>query len=604
MGKKYGKIMFRMPFRSIRSTMLFSFSAFIVMTLFAYAMISLHFTEKTVLHNSIDYTSRLMKQINGDIDSYIDYMENISSMVVNSSEVQRYMFHRPQETDSMYQQILTQFNTVVETRQDISNIGVISLNGESIINNGQDILNPNIALEDVDWYLDALEEEGTQLSSSHVQNVIKDNYKWVVTLSRGIINPFSGEKAGVFFIDLNYKVIKDLCENNDWEPNHYLFITDENGRIIYHPKQQLLYSDLREERIQEVLECKSNYFLTDEGEKSQLYTISKSEKTGWYVVGVSALADFMKEKDDAERLYLLTAVLLLFLALLLAVFLSAAITRPIKKLKLSMGQVEKGNFENASIEVRDVNEIGSLSNSFNIMTYRIQQLMEQNIQEQEQKRTSELKALQAQINPHFLYNTLDSIIWMAEGNKNQEVVIMTSSLAKLLRQSISNENELVPLGKEVEYTVSYLTIQKMRYRDKMDFEIQMEDEIKQVSIIKLILQPIVENAIYHGIKYKEGKGLILIKGYEMGEDAIIEVCDNGIGMKPETLAQIWEGKKEEGENGVGVMNVQMRLKLYYGENYGISFSSEYESGTKVTIRIPKRKLHTGGKNREGNQERL
>ena len=233
------------------------------------------------------------------------------------------------------------------------------------------------------------------------------------------------------------------------------------------------------------------------------------------------------------------------------------------------------------------NEIGSLTTSFNVMTHRIEELMEQNVHEQEQKRKSELKALQSQINPHFLYNTLDSIIWMAEGKKNEDVVLMTASLARLLRQSISNEDETVSIGQEIQYAKSYLTIQKMRYKDKLEFEIQVDPSINSVHIVKLVLQPLIENAIYHGLKYKESKGMILVKGYPKGQNAVLEITDDGVGMEQETLEHIFEKHKVNyHSNGVGVYNVQQRLSLYYGKDYGLSYQSEKGSGTTVTIVIP------------------
>ena len=213
--------------------------------------------------------------------------------------------------------------------------------------------------------------------------------------------------------------------------------------------------------------------------------------------------------------------------------------------------------------------------------------MEQNVKEQEAKRKSELKALQSQINPHFLYNTLDSIIWMAEGRKYEEVVLMTASLARLLRQSISNEDEVVPLAREVEYAKGYLTIQKMRYKDKLEFEINVEPSILNIPLIKLVLQPIIENAIYHGLKYKESKGLLQVKGFMKDGNAVLQVIDNGVGMDEETLAHIYDKHKVNyHSNGVGVYNVQKRLQLYYGESYGITYESEKGVGTTATITIP------------------
>lgn len=578
------------PFKSIRTSMIFWFSLLIVITLLVFSITSLNYTESTVMENSIDYTTRLVRQLNRDMDSYIDYMENISYLVANGGDVTAYLFGKQNQEENiqLYNRIITQFNTVVETREDISNIAVVTQEGRYIINGGEDCLNENILLQDVEWYTRALEVDESILTASHVQHVIQNNYKWVVTLSKGIVNPATGESEAVFFIDLNYKLLKDLCENNSLANNSYVFIIDESGKIIYHPKQQLLYSGLTEEKISEVLACESNYFVSREENASKLYTVATSEKTGWRIVGVADFSELMKNQKETQRLYLFTAAVILLAAILLATLLASSVTKPIKLLKDSMKEVEKGNFEKANVTLQQDNEIGSLGNSFNLMTDRIQQLMEQNTAVQEQKRRSELKALRSQINPHFLYNTLDSIIWMAEGEKNKEVVLMTAALARLLRQSISNENERIPIAKEIEYTRSYLIIQQMRYKDKLEYEINVEPDIMGEAIINLILQPLVENAIYHGIKYKGSKGKILIKGWGEEDKILIQVCDNGIGMEQEALVNIIDKSREiEGKNGVGIYNVHTRLLLYYGEAYGLQFESIPGEGTIVTVTIPR-----------------
>ena len=577
-------------FKSVKTTMLILFSLLIVITMFIFLLVSLNYKERTVVENSTEYTSRLTSQVNRDIDSYIDYMKNISSMIIRGGDVQKYLFtvQTKEEEQETYDRIITQFNTVVETRQDISNIGVVTRDGRYIINDGTDRLNENISLEDVDWYDKALCGRESVLTSSHVQHMIRNNYQWVVTLSKGIENPVTKKNEGVFFIDLNYRLLKDLCENNSPAASSYVFIMDGEGKIIYHPKQQLLYNGLKEEITDEVLRCGQGHFITREGNESRLYTVSVSDKTGWRVVGVTQLSELMKNKKEMQGTYVLMAVLLLGAAMVLSMFFATAITRPIKELRDSMKEVEKGNLDNVNVAVSSQTEIGSLENSFNLMTSQIRQLMEQNIYEQEQKRQSELKALRSQINPHFLYNTLDSIIWMAEGGKNKEVVRMTAALARLLRQSISNDNELISIEKEIDYAGSYLTIQKMRYRDKLEYEIEVDEEIKHKEIINLILQPLVENAIYHGIKYRGSKGLVRITGRGEGDKIILTVSDNGIGMDETALEEIFDrSKAREGNNGVGVYNVQTRIQLYYGTEYGLHFESRLGEGTQVTVTIPK-----------------
>jgi len=577
-----------MRFRSIRTSIIFSFALLIVFALMTFLLISLRYTQNTVLENSTEYTSQLIGQVNNDIDSYITYMENISSIVANNSDVRSYLFTEQLEEQGsleLRERITSIFKTITDTREDITNIALLPLKREALVNDGYSELNPFISVSDLSWYQEAEAAQGQSvLSSSHVQNAIEGSYDWVVTLSRSITRSGDSKAEGIFFVDLNYKAISDLCEKISLGNKGYIYILDKKGSIVYHPQQQLIYSGMKSELISEVMETSESSFLTED---ERLYTISKSERTGWIVVGVSYLPELLEEAQKAQAIYLVIALALFAVALSLAFLLSDEITKPIKALEISMKEVEKGNFDNAALEVRDANEIGRLSRNFNLMTEEIKKLMEQSAREEQAKRRSELKALQAQINPHFLYNTLDSIIWMAEWGKTQEVVNITASLAKLLRRSISNEQELVTIEEEVAYTKEYLTIQKMRYKDKLEYDIILEPEICQERVIKLILQPVVENAIYHGIKYKEGKGLIQIRGYREGDCIILQVEDDGKGMDPETLAHIFEKHtRDTKSNGVGLNNVRERIQLYYGAEYGISFSSSLGEGTVATITLP------------------
>lgn len=585
--------------------MLFSFSSLIVISLFLFLLISLNYTEDTVLDNSIDYTTQLIEQVNSQIDSYISYMENITILLTGNEQVNEYLFKKKisnEEEERLKSSILTQFNTIVESREDIYNIAIISNNGRYILNDGSDELNTNITLTDLEWFTKTISNsEGTTLSSSHVQNLIDNNYKWVVTLSKNLRNPYTDEASGIFFIDLNYNIISDLCESNSMGEKGYIFILDQEGNIIYHPQQQLLYSGLKTEKIQEVMDSRNNHFVTKESQ-SKLYTISTSNMTGWTIVGVEHISELMKNRTQTQVIYILIASLLLIAVIIISVIISNAITRPIKILKNSMKEVEQGHFESASIEHIVDNEIGSLSKAFNIMITEIQNLMKKNIYEQKQKRKNELRALQAQINPHFLYNTLDSIIWMVEGNKTKEVVIMTSALAKLLRQSISNENEVMTIEQEISYIQSYLTIQQMRYKDKLEYEIKFQEELYDEEILKLVIQPIIENAIYHGIKYKETKGLLQVLGYSHGDDIVIKVIDNGIGMSEKVIYKIFnEHNANYQSNGVGIYNVQMRLKLHYGNNYGITYESKTGVGTTATITVPKKFIQEKNSDNSGKE---
>ena len=599
--KKKG-IAARLPvkFKSIQSSIFCAVSILVLSAVLAVTVVSLRYTNSSIYENSVMYTQTIIGQLNQNIDSYISYMDNIASLVAGSGDAYKYLYSESgidalslKEYNQCRQRLTEQFKTILKGRSDIRNIGIVRRENESssLFNNGMSTRNQNLKLDTQHWYADAVGKyDHYNLTSSHVQNVISGERLWVITLSRGIRNyTGEGDSDGVVFIDLNYSAISELCTQNSVGTKGYVFILDQDGNIVYHPQQQQLYNELQTENISLIMNAKTDVVTAGKGDDEKIYALSHSETTGWTIVGCMNMSELLKNSRKARSIYVLVALGLIAVALVISSEIARNITFPIQKLRDSMKRVQKGDFSAAEIEVYSDNEIGSLTRSFNVMTHKIQDLMAQNIQEQEQKRKIELKALQSQINPHFLYNTLDSIIWMAEGKKNEEVVLMTASLARLLRQSISIENELVTIGQEVEYVRSYLTIQKMRYKDKLEFEINVDPRITHAKIIRLVLQPIVENAIYHGLKYKESKGMLKVHGYELGERIIIDITDDGVGMDEETLKHIYDKHKVNyHSNGVGVYNVQQRLVLYYGKEYGIIYHSEKGKGTTATVVIPKK----------------
>ena len=581
-------------FRSIQNTIFVLTASLVLFAVITVTVISLNFTRSSIFENTVTYNRQLTGQVNADIDSYISYMENISSMLAENLDVKKYLFGEGEEADEAGVQLLSQFSTVLSSREDIYNLGILQKNGKALLNEGKSRLNTYVDMEKQEWYRRAVENRDSfYLSSAHVQHMIQGERPWVITLSRYIPDPMNKE-GGVLFVDLNYSAIRKLCDDSSVGKKGYIFILDEDGNIVYHPQQQQLYNELQTEYIDEVMNCQTDVLNMGDGDSARLYTISRSDTTGWTVVSCSYISELLKKSEEAQIIYMLMAVVLVAIALLISSFMAKSITQPILKLQSSMALIQKGDFRAGNVEVESRNEIGSLTETFNVMTLRIQELMEQNINEQKAKRKSEMKALQSQINPHFLYNTLDSIIWMAESGKNEEVVLMTASLARLLRQNISNEEEEISIFDEVEYCRNYLTIQKMRYKDKLEFRIDVAPEITSCQIIKLVLQPLIENAIYHGLKYKESKGLLELIGYAAGEDIIFEIRDNGVGMDEETLNHIFERHTVNyRSNGVGVYNVERRIKLTYGQEYGITYKSRSGEGTVARVCIPKerRDLH-------------
>jgi two-component system sensor histidine kinase YesM len=272
--------------------------------------------------------------------------------------------------------------------------------------------------------------------------------------------------------------------------------------------------------------------------------------------------------------------------------ISATIYRPIKKLHDVTTTITKNDLQ-ALVNSDNVDEITDLGNNFNIMIGRIRELLNAKVKEQENLKKAELKALQAQINPHFLYNTLDTIVWMAEANKTDQVIEIVRALSSFFRIALSKGKDWISIRQEIEHVRSYLAIQKMRYRDILDYKIEVDEGLLDGTILKLTLQPLVENALYHGIKNKRNGGTIVVRAQSVGPDLVrLEVQDDGVGFSPHKLAQIREMLNDDAgeislkEGGFGLENVNKRIKLYYGKQYGLHVQSEYLGGTQVVARIP------------------
>ena len=280
-------------------------------------------------------------------------------------------------------------------------------------------------------------------------------------------------------------------------------------------------------------------------------------------------------------------VFTLFFSTLAQRSLSRAIHTPIHRLETFAGALAGGDLQ-ARVPETSVTELQELTKSLNTMAGRLQDLIDENNREQENLKKSELRALQAQINPHFLYNTLDAIVWLAEAGQSGEVIHITRALSDFFRISLSQGKDWIPLSEEIKHLTGYLTIQKIRYRDILDYEISIPDELCHVQVLKLLLQPLVENAIYHGVKHKRGRGLVSVTGEVENGRLILSVRDNGAGMTPERLRQVREGlSKDSGDSaGYGLFNVNKRIQLYYNQPQGVEIRSEEKMGTTVSLRVP------------------
>jgi two-component system, sensor histidine kinase YesM len=580
-------------FGTLESRIYIIFTLMMFAAIFIMQLVFFRFTINTVRNSTLENNHTLLRQLVTQIDSYITGMERISEAVVNDPEIQKYLENGGNGDSDSSVHLQEKLNHYIQARDDISDILVVGHNGSIISGDPEALINPWSPIQEKSWYVEAVQEDGqTVVSSSYVQNLIVGRYSWVVSLSREIFSEETGESLGVLLVDLKFNRIGELCRSLVIGRKGYDFIIDNQGNYVFHPTQQLVYNNLRTEPIGAVLSLldQTDQRFFKEGER--YFMVETSGLTGWSIVSVTHDSDIITDWKSVQFINAIIGLILFLIVGLVTNRISSGITKPVRKLQDIMKTVETGEFHLIG-SITGTDEIRELAHDYDIMVGRIRELVAANTKEQEMKRKSDLKALQAQINPHFLYNTLDSIIWMGEMGQNREVVQMTSALSKLFRISISKGHEIISIRDEIAHVQSYLTIQEMRYKDKFNYLIDIDPDLHEQSILKITLQPLVENAIYHGIKESDGEGFIRISGIIEDNTIVLEVEDNGTGMSREELELLSEGiettpesRKKLSRQGMGLRNVHQRIRLYFGEQYGLTCDSTPGSGTIISVRFP------------------
>ena len=422
--------------------------------------------------------------------------------------------------------------------------------------------------------------DGPYMSTPHVETIFESYYPWVVTMTAPLEQ--GGEAAWVS-LDLSFSNISNHINNVGIGQRGYCFLMDRMGNIMYHPQQQLLYAGLKSEDTAALAALKDGTYVED----TVIYAVTSVEDSSWRVVGVS-FVDELVNRSVREMIGISAGLagLVLAAALLTSWILSRMLSRPLWGLASAMERFERDADHFSYRPVGGTREVRELSQSFGHMVLRIQQLMSTVRQEEINLRKTELKALQAQINPHFLYNTLDSIAWMCERGRNADAVNMVHALARLFRISISRGHELIPIAKEIEHAESYLQIQKYRYKNQFTYEFDVDPGCLDYYCNKITLQPIIENSINHGMDLLVEEGRIQVEVLQDGEDILFRVRDNGVGMSQEQVDAILEQDPED-RTGIGIRNVNDRLRIYFGAPYGLNITSELDVGTCVEIRMPK-----------------
>ncbi|AYA98574.1 cache domain-containing sensor histidine kinase [Lachnoanaerobaculum umeaense] len=563
------------------------FMYFTVTAIIAIALISLIMFQRFT--NSLNATiieenSGIIGQLGESIDSYLRNSMKISDSIY---------YNVIKNTDISGEDIKKGMNLIyVNNDNMIDDIALISGKGELIESMPALRLKDNSNVLESNFFKKSMaESEYIHFSMPHIRDLFDQNessYSWVMSLSRAVEVTDEGRATqAVLLINLNYMFFEEMFSNVNLGNGGYIYLTNDEGDIIWHPRQNEIYSGRFKENNKYVSTLKDGITVENIGGKQLTLNVRTIGYTGWKLVGVTPSAALNIDGIKFRFFVLFVADLFLFLLAMINAFISNKISNPIKLLDGRVREIESGNL-NVEIVPSGSYEVEHLGNSIKNMLSRIKVLMSDLVDEHNAKRKSEFDTLQSQINPHFLYNTLDIIVWMIENEKPDKAVSIVTALAKFFRISLSKGKNIITVKDEVEHVRNYLMIQNMRFKNRFEYSIDVEDDILSYSSLKLMLQPLVENAIYHGMEFMDGDGKIEVRVFKENDSLYFTISDNGLGMSEDVVAtllskDIIPSKKG---SGIGVKNVNERIKLYFGNEYGLKVESEPDEGTKITIHLP------------------
>ena len=548
----------------------------------------------------ISIYSRLSSQLSDTVKQ-----ENISLVNRVDSSMEVYLRNIMKLSDTIYYGIIKNVNlsegsigealTLLynNNKEQVSNIALISKEGEPINVVPAARFRRNFRANEEEWFVNALNKtENIHFTLPHVQKMFEkgDNgYNWVISMSRAVEITVGGStEQAVLLIEMAYQGIEEVLDEVTLGNGGYIYLMDSKGEIIWHPKFELIASG----RVKENNLVAAGY---DDGSREEVFNgtsqtvVTKTVGyTGWKLVGVIKGTGISLNMLKTRLFIVFVILLIIFIVIIINSYISFRVTNPIRELEKSVKALEEGNLD-ADIYMGGSYEVQHLGKSVQDMKFRIKGLMQDIVNEHEEKRKSEFDSLQAQINPHFLYNTLDIIVWQIENEKQSEAVHTVTALARFFRLSLGKGKNIVTVKDEIDHVKNYLMIQHMRFKNKFDYEFDIAEDVLELPSLKLMLQPLVENAIYHGMEFMDGDGLIMVKAWREENELYLSVADNGLGMTEDKVEMILTGKSSSGNgrgSGIGVKNVNERIKLYFGETYGLTIDSEPDEGTKVTMHLP------------------
>ncbi|MGF7397802.1 sensor histidine kinase [Thermoanaerobacterium thermosaccharolyticum] len=558
---------------------LLSYILIIVIPLIMVAAITGNVTSRYINEKAKETSYQTLNQANKNISKMLENMKNALLYVSMNKELQYYLSRSGVETPfNVSREIIAIRDSILLPKifnENYSSIEIFALHKDQYLTRLEqnDVMSSKV-VENKEWYKKTLEINGKLFW--YVNN---DFGKQMISVSRLVFDVKNFTKPiAVISVDMDMSKIASIISDIDLGKSSKIYIIDDKGKPVYSEDNSYLYKY----GLKMYGNNSGNSLITVNGNK--MMVIYNTLQNGWKLIGMVSLDELNEKARVIRNLIYITALLSLATASLISLYFSHSISYPIIELASEMKKAENGDF-NMHIGEKWSGEIGVLYSSFNYMIKKINELIHEVYLSKIKEKDAELKALQAQINPHFLYNTLDSINWIAIEHKIPEISKIVNSLTSILRYSINKGNDISTVEKEINHVESYIIIQKIRFKDKFEADFNIDKRILPYKTIKLILQPLVENAIIHGIESYEGKGEILINGYLSEEGNIIfEVINNGNLIDLDLVNDILNTPADDREN-YGIKNVNERIKLYYGNQYGLNYQI-MNSRTIASITIP------------------
>ena len=532
-----------------------------------------------------DENQAVLGQINRSVDSYLRTIMKLSDSLY---------YGVIKNADLSKESVNSQFTLLYDNNKDsIANIALLSKEGELLEAVPAARLKTGLDVTEEEWFGNTLKRtDNLHFTTPHVQYIFDSNenqYRWVITLTRAVeITQGTSTEQGILLLDIRYNSLEQILENITLGNQGYLYMIGSGGELIYHPKMQLIGTGQMEENIDVAVGYRDGSYREKYNGEWREVSVKSVGYTGWKLLSVTPEKG-LPLNNLKMRLFVVFVIAAFLLVLVLTnTFISSRITTPIQKLERSVNAREAGDLD-TEVYMGGSYEIRHLGRSIGDMARRIKALMEDIVAEHESKRRSEFDTLQSQINPHFLYNTLDIIVWMIENEQKQEAVKVVTALARFFRISLSKGKSIITVRDELEHVRNYLTIQQMRFKNKFVYRIEAAEDVMDLVSLKLMLQPLVENAIYHGMEFMDGDGEICVEVYCEARELWFRISDNGLGMTQQQAAGLLGEKHHVSSrrgSGIGVKNVNERIKLYFGDDYGLSIQSEPDEGTIVSIHLP------------------